>query len=71
MTAAGLNQRAEMEALSKTLTQKFEKDGMVFNYPSQDSFKNKLRETGFYVDWRKRIGDETWMLLEKYTGPIG
>jgi tripartite ATP-independent transporter DctP family solute receptor len=71
MNQAGLNQRAEMEGLSKTLTKKFEGDGMVFNYPSQDSFKQKLRETAFYVDWKKKIGDETWSLLEKYTGPIG
>lgn len=71
MNEAGLNQRAQMEAQSKTLTKKFEGDGLKFNYPSQDSFKNKLKETGFYVDWKKKIGDETWSLLEKYTGPIG
>lgn len=71
MNEAGMNQRAEMAALAASLTSKFEADGMVFNYPKQDSFKDKLRSTGFYVDWKEKIGPETWSLLEKYTGPIG
>ena len=66
MDEAGLNQRAEMAALAKSLTSKFEGDGMVFNYPKQDTFKDKLRSTGFYVDWKTKIGEETWALLERY-----
>jgi tripartite ATP-independent transporter DctP family solute receptor len=71
MNEAGLNQRKEMADLAQSLVEKLQKDGMVFNTPSQESFKNKLRDAGFYVEWKAKIGDDTWALLEKYTGKIG
>ena len=43
----------------------------IFNNPSQDTFKKKLSDAGFYTSWKEKIGEETWSLLEKYTGKIG
>lgn len=68
---AGLNQRREMAALSSSLRKKLSDGGLIFNDPSQDSFKAALKSAGFYTDWKAKIGDQTWAMLEKYTGPLG
>ena len=44
--------------------------GLAFTQPARDSFRAKLRESGFYADWKGRFGDEAWGLLEKYTGKL-
>jgi TRAP-type C4-dicarboxylate transport system substrate-binding protein len=32
--------------------------------PDPDTFRAKLRESGFYGEWKGRFGDEAWALLE-------
>jgi len=67
---AALKQRADSEALDKSLQATLEGKGMVFNRPNVDPFRAKLRESGFYKEWRDKFGEEVWQVLEKYTGKL-
>ena len=38
--------------------------------PTPDSFRAKLRDAGFYDEWKERFGDEAWGLLEGAVGKL-
>ena len=44
--------------------------GMAVNDTSPDPFREKLRQAGFYSEWKAKFGDEAWSLLEKYVGKL-
>jgi len=33
-------------------------------------FRDKLRQAGFYAEWKGRYGEEAWELLEKAAGKL-
>ena len=38
--------------------------------PTSASFRDKLRAAGFYEEWRGKVGNEAWTLLEKQVGKL-
>ena len=46
------------------------KEGLVFTAETH-SFRDKLRTAGFYKEWRDKVGNEAWTLLEKNVGKLG
>ena len=44
--------------------------GLTFAKPAPDSFRAKLRDAGFYGEWKSRFGDEAWGLLEGAVGKL-
>lgn len=75
ITARNFNAAAEREradvlqkagAVREALTQK----GLIFNDPSQEPFRAKLRAAGFYKEWKSKFGDEAWSLLEGTVGSL-
>jgi tripartite ATP-independent transporter DctP family solute receptor len=48
-------------SLEKTLTEK----GMVFNRTDPQPFREALSKAGFYAEWRKKFGAESWSILSK------
>jgi TRAP-type transport system periplasmic protein len=75
ITAANFNevaieQRADIAKLNGSTRELLVGKGMVFNDTSPDSFRARLREAKFYAEWRGKLGDEAWTLLEKYVGKI-
>jgi TRAP-type transport system periplasmic protein len=67
---AALEQRGALEAQSISARSSLEKAGIVFHEVDRTAFREKLRSAGFFADWKKKLGDEPWALLEKYTGSI-
>jgi tripartite ATP-independent transporter DctP family solute receptor len=67
---AALLQRADSEALDKSLQATLSGKGMVFNRPNLDPFRAKLRASGFYKEWQDKFGNEAWQILENYTGKL-
>ena len=63
-------QRAEVYKLNETLATDLKAKGMAFNNGNTDAFREKLRQSGFYKDWKAKFGDEPWNLLEKYVGKL-
>lgn len=67
---SALDQRADLEALNTSLQGELAGKGMAFNEVDKDLFRDKLREAGFYAEWRGKYGDKAWALLEGYAGKL-
>jgi tripartite ATP-independent transporter DctP family solute receptor len=63
-------QRADVDKLEKSLPAKLQAGGMIVNTPKPEPFRQKLREAGFYTQWRTAFGPDGWKALEKYTGAL-
>ncbi|PWC88424.1 ABC transporter substrate-binding protein [Azospirillum sp. TSH100] len=67
---AGMAQRGDIKALNQSVKADLEAKGLTFNQPAPDSFRAKLRDSGFYGEWKGRFGDEAWGLLEEAVGKL-
>jgi tripartite ATP-independent transporter DctP family solute receptor len=65
-----LLEREDLAALDRSLQAELEKKGMTFTKPDLATFRDKLRAAGFYQEWRGKIGNEAWALLEKHVGKL-
>jgi TRAP-type C4-dicarboxylate transport system substrate-binding protein len=70
LNSAAVDQRRDSEAADKTLQAELTKQGMVFNEPDTAPFREKLRISGFYGDWRAKFGEAAWSHLEGVTGQL-
>ena len=66
-----LLERDDLEKLDRSLQAELEKKGLTFTKPDLNTFRDKLRTAGFYQEWRGKVGNEAWTLLEKYVGKLG
>jgi TRAP-type C4-dicarboxylate transport system substrate-binding protein len=67
---AGVKQREDIRKLNESVQADLIAKGLQFNKTSPDSFRAKLREAGFYGEWKGRFGDEAWGLLEQSVGKL-
>jgi len=67
---AGMAQREDIKKLNESVVGDLQSKGLAINRPTADSFRAKLREAGFYGEWKGRFGDEAWALLEKAVGKL-
>lgn len=65
---AGMAQRQDVMALNRSLRGELEAEGMAFNDVDPIPFEQKLREAGFYAEWKGKFGDEAWAILERSVG---
>lgn len=70
INAAAMKERADIAAMNVTLQKGLTDKGMVFNSTTPESFRDRLRTGGFYSEWKGKLGDEAWSVLERYTGKI-
>lgn len=70
INAMALTQRQDMIKLNVSLESELKSKKMVFNTVDTDAFRNTLKASGFYGEWRKKFGEEPWSLLEKTTGKL-
>jgi tripartite ATP-independent transporter DctP family solute receptor len=70
MTEAATLQRADWLRLNETVMKTLQDHGMIFNTPDTGPFRALAQKNGFYQEMKKRMGEEAWGLLEKYTGPL-
>ena len=66
--AAAMKQREDIAQMNATLRGELEANGFVFNDADPKAFEEKLREAGFYAEWKKTYGDEAWAILEAAIG---
>jgi len=69
VNAAALKQREDVERLNKELQASLSKN-VEFVTVDPAAFRKRLLESGFYAEWKKRMGDEAWELLESTTGKL-
>jgi tripartite ATP-independent transporter DctP family solute receptor len=70
LNEAGMKQRADVKAMNESVQADLQAKGIAFNKAAPDSFRAKLREAGFYKEWKERFGAEAWGLLEKEVGAL-
>jgi tripartite ATP-independent transporter DctP family solute receptor len=70
LDAAGLEQRDMLNEQAKTVRTKLEGHGMIFNAPESTAFRDVLKQSGFYGEWKAKFGPDAWSLLEKYSGKL-
>jgi tripartite ATP-independent transporter DctP family solute receptor len=67
---AGMKQREDIKALNATVQVDLQAKGLAFNKTNPDSFRAKLRDAGFYKEWKERFGADAWGLLEGAVGGL-
>jgi len=67
---AGMKQRDDVRRLNESVQVDLQAKGLAFNKAAPESFRAKLREAGFYKEWKERFGAEAWGLLEKEVGVL-
>jgi tripartite ATP-independent transporter DctP family solute receptor len=71
LNAAALRERDDIAKGDRSVQADLEKAGLAFNTAETQSFRDGLKSGGFYKDWRAKLGDEPWEILEKYAGKLG
>ena len=67
---AALTQRVDVEKLNTSLRTELTSKGIQFVDVNPDAFRDRLRQGGFYSEWKTRMGDEAWSLLESVSGKL-
>jgi len=67
---SAMDERADVAKLSQSLRQELTTKGLQFNDVDRDNFRDALRKTSFYKDWRAKFGDDAWKLLENASGSL-
>ena len=64
-------QRAASAALNNSLRATLEGQGIIFNAPDKEPFRQALISSGFYKEWSGKFDPALWSALEQFTGPLG
>jgi len=67
---AGVKQRDDIKAMNAGVQADLGAKGLAFNRTNPDSFRAKLRDSGFYGEWKGRFGDDAWGRLESAVGKL-
>ena len=67
---AAVKQRTDVERLNGELASNLGTKGVQFTKVDRAPFQEKLRHAGFYSEWKHRMGEEAWSLLEATTGKL-
>ena len=70
LNAAALKQREDIAKLNADAQAQLTKLGVTFNKPDPAPFRELLKSSGFYTEWKGKYGDEVWAKLEKYSGKL-
>jgi TRAP-type C4-dicarboxylate transport system substrate-binding protein len=70
INAAALKERGDTEKLNVTTREELAGKGLIINQPETAPFRDKLRQAGFYAEWKGKYGDHAWDLLEKSVGKL-
>jgi tripartite ATP-independent transporter DctP family solute receptor len=63
-------QREAITTLNNSLAKALGEKGLTFNDTDPAPFREKLKASGFYTEWKGRYGEESWALLEKSVGKL-
>ncbi len=70
INAAAEKEREDVAKLNANLQQELAGKGLIFNQPDPAPFRDKLRQAGFYAEWKGKYGEEAWAILEKSVGKL-
>lgn len=67
---AALDERADVAKLNAELRGKLSGSGLAFNDIDPAAFRDALKQSGFYNEWRGKYGDAAWGILEDTVGGL-
>jgi TRAP-type transport system periplasmic protein len=70
INAAAEKEREDVAKLNANLQAELAGKGLLFNRPDPAPFRDKLRQAGFYSEWKGKYGEEAWGILEKSVGKL-
>jgi tripartite ATP-independent transporter DctP family solute receptor len=70
MNRSAMDLRADVARLNPVLEQTLTQKGMIVNQTDPKPFREALRKAGFYAEWRKKFGEESWGALTKYAPDV-
>ncbi len=70
MSTAALHEREDIQKFNAQAEAEMKASGVIFNTLDTQPFRDVLRASGFYADWKAKFGPETWSSLEKYVGTL-
>ena len=70
INAAAVKERVDTAKLNATVREELTAKGLIFNQPGVAPFRDKLRQAGFYAEWKGKYGEQAWELLEKSVGKL-
>jgi TRAP-type C4-dicarboxylate transport system substrate-binding protein len=70
LNAAAMAEREEVAKQNDSLKGELAAKGLVFNDVDPQPFREVLRKSGFYLEWKQKFGNEAWSLLEEATGNL-
>src|SRR5919112_3467834 len=70
INAAAEKEREDVAKLNASLQPELASKGIAFNQPDLAPFRGKLRQAGFYAEWKGKYGEEAWAILEKSVGTL-
>jgi tripartite ATP-independent transporter DctP family solute receptor len=70
LNAAAVAQREDVAKTNAKYKDELASKGLIFNEVDPTPFREVLQQSGFYLEWKKKIGEETWQALEQTTGKL-
>jgi TRAP-type transport system periplasmic protein len=70
LNESALHQRQDTAGAEAALRTELQAAGMIFNPVDPEDFRIALSESGYYTARHKKLGDEGWATLQKYTGSL-
>ena len=68
---AGVDVHNDMVGLIEQTKVFLAEKGMIISTPPDVApFRQKLKDAGFYKEWREKMGNDAWALLEEISGPL-
>jgi TRAP-type transport system periplasmic protein len=68
---AGIDERPDLAALNQDAQKFMVEKGMLLNTVADtSSFRKKLKDVGFYAEWRDKLGADVWNALQEISGPM-
>ena len=68
VNAAAVAEREAVAQQNTSLIGELKAKGLTFNDVDPAPFRETLKKAGYYAEWKKKFGDESWQMLEEATG---
>ncbi len=69
-SAAAIAERADIAKLNIDVRSTLQSRGLVFNDVDSSMFREALKQSGFYKEWRGKYGEDAWHVLEESVGAV-
>src|ERR1700712_3753920 len=68
---AGIDERKDLLALNQDAQAFMVEKGVRLNTVADtSSFRKKLKDVGFYTEWKEKLGPDVWNALQEISGPM-